>query len=167
MRLRIKSFNILGLHWKILFLKVGEGGFMKNQYIGSNCLKRRVLGQFPDLRGRWVGKKDGGWYPNAQYVGSTFILGQHAGCICAETFYEQSFFFFWLTSRNSFTNKYDGKQENVKSFSCARADRFDEEKEEEMDKKDNKLDQNREKLRYYGNIVQEWKTQMGFRRWWK
>ena len=44
-------------------------------------------------------------------------------------------FFFWLTSRNSFTNKYDGKQENVKSFSCARADRFDEEKEEEMDKK--------------------------------
>ena len=63
------------------------------------------------------------------------MLGQHAGCICAETFYEQSFFFFWLTSRNSFTNKYDGKQENVKSFSCARADRFDEEKEEEMDKK--------------------------------
>ena len=95
------------------------------------------------------------------------MLGQHAGCIWAETFYEQSFFFFWLTSRNSFTNKYDGKQENVKSFSCARADRFDEEKEEEMDKKDNKLDQNREKLRYYGNIVQEWKTQMGFRRWWK
>ena len=108
---------------------------MKNQYIGRNCLKRRVLGQFPDLRGRGVGKKDGGWYPNTQYVGSTFMLGQHAGCIWAETFYEQSFFFFWLTSRNSFTNKYDGKQENVKSFSCARADRFDEEKEEEMDKK--------------------------------
>ena len=79
-------------------------------------------------------------------------------------FMNNLFFFFWLTSRNSFTNKYDGKQENVKSFCCARADRFDEEKEEEMDKKDNKLDQNREKLRYYGNIVQEWKTQMGFRR---
>lgn len=30
--------------------------------------------------------------------------------------------------------------------------------------KDNKLDQNREKLRYYGKIVQEWKTQMGFRK---
>ena len=33
---------------------------MKNQYIGRNCLKRKVLGQFPDLRGRGVGKKDGG-----------------------------------------------------------------------------------------------------------
>ena len=50
-------------------------------------------------------------------------------------FMNNLFFFFWLTSRNSFTNKYDGKQENVKSFSCGRADRFDEEKEEEMDKK--------------------------------
>ena len=37
-------------------------------------------------------------------------------------------------------------------------------KKKKWTRKDNKLDQNREKLRYYGNIVQEWKTQMGFRR---
>ena len=134
MRLRIKSFNILGLHWKILFLKVGEGVHEKPIY-REELPKKEGTWTVSWLRGRGVGKKDGGWYPNTQYVGSTFMLGQHAGCIWAETFYEQSFFFFWLTSRNSFTNKYDGKQENVKSFSCARADRFDEEKEEEMDKK--------------------------------
>ena len=43
--------------------------------MGGNCLKRGGLGQFADLRGKEVGKKQGGlflrgwegWYPNAQY----------------------------------------------------------------------------------------------------
>ena len=40
---------VVGVYWKIRFL--GGAGFSKNQYIGRNCLKRRGLGQFPDLRG--------------------------------------------------------------------------------------------------------------------
>ena len=58
---------VVGVYWKIWFL--GGAGFLKNQYIGRNCLKRRGLGQFPDLRGGGeLGKKEGGWYPNAHYV---------------------------------------------------------------------------------------------------
>ena len=54
MGLRMKSFNIMGVHWKIWFL----GGFTKNQYIGGIALKGE-LGQFADLRGAW--QKRGGW----------------------------------------------------------------------------------------------------------
>ena len=45
MGLRVKFFNIMGVHLKTQFL----GGFMKNHYIGG-CLKRE-LGQFADLIG--------------------------------------------------------------------------------------------------------------------
>ena len=37
MRLRMKNFNIMGVHRKIQF---SEGRFTKKQYIGGNCLKR-------------------------------------------------------------------------------------------------------------------------------
>ena len=37
MVLRMKSFNILRVHWKIQLL---GRGFTKNQYRGGNCLKR-------------------------------------------------------------------------------------------------------------------------------
>ena len=36
MVLRMKNFNILGVHWKIRLL----GGFTKNQYRGGDCPKR-------------------------------------------------------------------------------------------------------------------------------
>ena len=36
MVLKMKNFNILGVHWKVQLL----GGFMKNQYRGWDCLKR-------------------------------------------------------------------------------------------------------------------------------
>ena len=38
-----------GVRWKIHFLKGRRGGFPKSQYIGRDSLKRRGLGQFPDL----------------------------------------------------------------------------------------------------------------------
>ena len=47
MGLRMKKFNILGVHWKIRFLE----GVTKNQYRGGDYLKRGRLGQFVDLRG--------------------------------------------------------------------------------------------------------------------
>ena len=53
MGLRMKSFSIMRVHWKIRFL----GGFTKNQYIVRDCLKRG-LGQFSDLR-RDLAKKRG------------------------------------------------------------------------------------------------------------
>ena len=43
----MKNFNIFGVHGKI---RVLEGGFTKNQYIGRDCLKKGELGQFADLR---------------------------------------------------------------------------------------------------------------------
>ena len=49
MELRMKNFNIMGVHRKIQFL---GGGVMKNQYTGGNYLKRGGgLGQVSDLRG--------------------------------------------------------------------------------------------------------------------
>ena len=43
MLLRMKTFNILGVHWKIRLFFGGEGGGVtKNQYIGQDCLKRRA-----------------------------------------------------------------------------------------------------------------------------
>ena len=54
MGLRMKDFNVLGVHWKIWFL---GGEFTKNQYIGGgeNCLKRGWFGQYADLRARKMG----------------------------------------------------------------------------------------------------------------
>ena len=45
----MKNFNVLGVYGKIGVL---EGGCLKNQYIGEDCLKKGGgLGQFEDLRG--------------------------------------------------------------------------------------------------------------------
>ena len=67
MVLRMKNFDIFGVHWKIQLLgKVHE----KPIYRGD-CLKKG-LGQFVNLRG-WAwqewgsGVFEGGWYPNAHY----------------------------------------------------------------------------------------------------
>ena len=72
MVLRMKNFNIFGVHWKIRLL---GGMVLKNQYIGGGLPKRGGgggLGQFVDLRE--LGKKEGGgvfegrgWYPNAHF----------------------------------------------------------------------------------------------------
>ena len=49
---RIKNFSIMGVHWKIEFLRGGRGGVTKNQCIEGNSLKRcGGLGQFAPLRG--------------------------------------------------------------------------------------------------------------------
>ena len=66
---RLKSFDIIRVHWKIQFLG-GEGSRKTKR---GNCLKRERLGQFADLRGTWRkrgggGGLRGGWYPNAHYV---------------------------------------------------------------------------------------------------
>ena len=53
MVLRMESFNILGVHWKIWLL----GGVTKNQYIGEIPYKGE-LGQFVDFEGG-LGKKEG------------------------------------------------------------------------------------------------------------
>ena len=47
--LRMKNFNIMGVHWNIRLL--GEGSHTKAIYKVENCLKR----------------EGGGWYPNAHY----------------------------------------------------------------------------------------------------
>ena len=57
MVLRMKNFNILGVHWKIRLL--GGKGLTKNQYTGGYCLKRGH-GQFVGLRRAWQEK--GGWW---------------------------------------------------------------------------------------------------------
>ena len=63
MGLRMKKFNIIGVPWKIWFLRSGHEKPI--------CLKRG-LGQFPNLR-RGLAKKRvwvflrGTWYPNAYY----------------------------------------------------------------------------------------------------
>ena len=59
MDLRLKSFNIMGVHKKIQFLVAG-GGFMKNQYIGGKLPKKGGGTQFSDLRGGWGGGGGGG-----------------------------------------------------------------------------------------------------------
>ena len=56
MVLRIKNFNVLGVHGKIRLL---GGGFMKNQYRGGNCLKGGGLRQFADLKGGGLARKRG------------------------------------------------------------------------------------------------------------
>ena len=71
MVLRMKRFNIFGVHWKIWLLGARGSGVMKNQYRGRNCLKRG-LRQFADLRGGLARKRRmvflrGIWYLNAHY----------------------------------------------------------------------------------------------------
>ena len=73
MRLRMQNFNIMGVHQKIRFL----GKLPKTNVWGGDCLKRRGLGKFADLRGMAGGggglaKKRGRvfemrLYPNAYY----------------------------------------------------------------------------------------------------
>ena len=50
MVLRMKNFNIFGVHWKIRLL--GRGGGLEKTIYREDCLKRG-LGQFFDLRGAW------------------------------------------------------------------------------------------------------------------
>ena len=54
MVLRMKNFNILGVHWKIQLL----GGSQETNIEGGDCIKRGELGQLADLRGG-LGKKEG------------------------------------------------------------------------------------------------------------
>ena len=54
MVLRVKNFDIFGVHLKIRFL----GGVTENQYRGENCLKRGGLGWFSDLRGGLARKRE-------------------------------------------------------------------------------------------------------------
>ena len=59
MGLRIKNFNILGVHRAVKNLTF-RGEFTKNQYRGGRLPKRvGGFGQFPDLRGGGLGKKEG------------------------------------------------------------------------------------------------------------
>ena len=76
MGLRMKKFNIFGVHWKIQILGVGvtntEGGLPK----------KRELGQFVDLRGgawqeRGGGIFEGGWYLNAHCRCYLYLLRVH------------------------------------------------------------------------------------------
>ena len=66
----MKNFNIFGVHGKI---RVLEGGFTKNQYIGGDCLKKGELGQFADLRRGlarervWCFWGKECWYSSAHY----------------------------------------------------------------------------------------------------
>ena len=72
----MKSVNILGVHGKI---RVLEGVFTKNQYMGSVGLpKKGGLGKFANLK-EGLGKKEGsgvfeggGGYPNAHYGGALY-----------------------------------------------------------------------------------------------
>ena len=57
MVLRMKNFNILGVHWKIQLLGGGGGGSGKTN-IEGRLPKKEGLGQFADLRGG-LGKKEG------------------------------------------------------------------------------------------------------------
>ena len=67
----MKGFNVMGVPWKIWFLK---RGFTKNQYIGGNCVKRGggTFGQFTDLRGGCQ-KRGGGVFFNAHYDDKKYL----------------------------------------------------------------------------------------------
>ena len=55
MVLRMKNFNIFGVHWKIQLL----GGVHEKPISRGDCLKREGLEQLVDLR-EGLGKKEGG-----------------------------------------------------------------------------------------------------------
>ena len=82
MRLRIKNFNIMGVHRKIWFLL---GGSQKNNIYGEIFWKvGGGLQQFADLRGAWQKRMGwcfwGVWYPSAHNDASEPVI----------------IFFFWL-----------------------------------------------------------------------
>ena len=54
MGLRMKNFDILGVHWKVRPLD----GVHKKQYRWWDCLKREGDGEFANLRGAW--QEEGG-----------------------------------------------------------------------------------------------------------
>ena len=56
MALRMKNFNILGVHWNIRLL--GGGGVHKNRW--GRLPKKGALGQFVDLRWELGKKEEGG-----------------------------------------------------------------------------------------------------------
>ena len=66
MVLRMKNFNIFGVHWKIRLLRVvvgrgGGGGSRKTNIEGGLPKKGERLGQFPDLSGG-LARKRGWWF---------------------------------------------------------------------------------------------------------
>ena len=66
----MKSFDILGVHWKIRLL---GGKFTKNQDRGGLPKRGRGGGAWTVYRFKGGGKKEGGgwgegWYPNAHYA---------------------------------------------------------------------------------------------------
>ena len=69
MGLRMKNFNIFGVHWKIWFL---GGGLTKNLYRMGDCLKRGAWTVCRFKRGAWQERQGGvfeeGWYSNAHYA---------------------------------------------------------------------------------------------------
>ena len=75
MVLRMKNFDILGVHWKIQLLVGGGGGVHKKPIYRGDCWKGGGgLGQFDNLRGAWQEKwgwyfwgGGEGWYPNVHY----------------------------------------------------------------------------------------------------
>ena len=75
MGLRIKNFNILGVHWKIQ--RLGVGSSRKTGIEGRFAQKGRGLGQFAVLRGCFWGRGGGwGWYPKAHYGEVSFAEDQ-------------------------------------------------------------------------------------------
>ena len=74
MVLRIKNFNILGVHWKIRLL---GGRCSRNTNAERELPKKGGLDSLLNSRGG-LGKKEGGgvflrvgWYPNAHYTRHT------------------------------------------------------------------------------------------------
>ena len=69
---KMKNFNILGAHWKILLL-VGAGGG------GGSQKNKGVAWTVYQFKGG-LGKKEAwgrGWYPNAHYVIYIYIVCDH------------------------------------------------------------------------------------------
>ena len=70
MGLRLKNIDIMGVHWKIWFLREA---LHENQYTGGGCLKRgawsvcRFKKGLGKKRGDGVFEGGGDWYPNAHY----------------------------------------------------------------------------------------------------
>ena len=73
MWLRMINFK-LWVHWRIPFL--GEGGFIKNHYIGENCLKRVAggVGQFPDLMEGLSEKEGSSWGEGGLIIQCTLCI---------------------------------------------------------------------------------------------
>ena len=70
--LGMKDFNILRVHWKIQLLGAGGvGGVKKNQY-REGIAKKGGLESLVIYRS--LGKKEGGWYPNAHYATTRYLL---------------------------------------------------------------------------------------------